>query len=232
MNNSVSVGAAHPFGEAYRNPLSNLNSVAGRFRPILSSFIKAENGGFFFRATNKVSVDIYAAFLCGLPSMAILPPANTVFSRYTMITTYNLLTLPVCTSRKIMTAVLPKIQFSATSLNYSEMAAIGITEEVAFRGVIQSYLLTDIPKQVLHTIAPQYEHLVDHKISKAARIILTSLAFALAHQNNYGDFPGMLAPQFISSCLYSYWRENGTSLAELSTVHAVFDAIIFSIKIR
>lgn len=54
-----------------------------------------------------------------------------------------------------------------------------LLDELAFRGGIQDLLLTRIPKLVLKKIAPGQESLLDSKVYKAAKIILTSALFAL-----------------------------------------------------
>jgi membrane protease YdiL (CAAX protease family) len=56
-----------------------------------------------------------------------------------------------------------------------------ISEELIFRVLIQQGILKKLPEAILNRFASSYTHLIDEKITKAARIALAALAFSLAH---------------------------------------------------
>jgi membrane protease YdiL (CAAX protease family) len=56
-----------------------------------------------------------------------------------------------------------------------------ITEELEYRLVIQEYLLKQLPKKILGKISPTHVDLVDSKVAKCARVVISSFIFALPH---------------------------------------------------
>jgi membrane protease YdiL (CAAX protease family) len=59
-----------------------------------------------------------------------------------------------------------------------------ISEELFFRGLFQDVLLKRIPSFFMRQIAPGKETILDTKIAKAARVLLTAAAFSYAHIGN------------------------------------------------
>lgn len=180
-------------------------------------------------AASKLAINILA-----MPLYAKLPSVNSVLSEKLLkIITYSI-TLPASFYVFAINYCLPQIvvafdEAGKRTVNYSLMLAIGMGEELFFRVYIQSLLLRDIPRDILHKFAPAYENYVDHKITKIARVVFTSALFALAHASVMGDNPGFLVPQFFAGLTYGIAREYyDTSLWKLGLVHATYDAIIFT----
>jgi hypothetical protein len=180
--------------------------------------------------------DVGVAFV-GRTVGLTLPTAYQIFGESTIATTDRLVTRPIRYLRDYLSAQLPAINVTYThsinstldpTVNYTKTCLIGLTEEFAFRGLIQSVLLRDVPKYIIKKIAPEKAGLVDHQVSVAARIVFTSLLFALAHGRLIGKCSSLL-PQFLSGVVYSYQRERGASLLKLSYHHFVFDAYVFTV---
>ncbi len=72
----------------------------------------------------------------------------------------------------------PKLFSTATE---EETLTIPAKEEALFRVVFQELLLKRIPKAILQKVAPSYASIVDHKVTRIARVLLTSVLFSLAH---------------------------------------------------
>lgn len=166
------------------------------------------------------------------------PPANEMFGDEVMKVLYLTITKPTAGLRDYLVKVMPSfnITFSHSvhesldpTVNYTDPLLTGLTEEFFFRYVIQSALLKEVPKLILKKISPKNVDFIDHKISKMARIILTSLLFALAHGSLAGKCSN-LAPQFFTGMLYANRREQGASILKLALLHAVFDAMNFTIS--
>lgn len=56
-----------------------------------------------------------------------------------------------------------------------------IIEEAQCRLLLQELLLKQLPKKILNKIAPQHAHLVDSKIAKITRVLVTSALFGVCH---------------------------------------------------
>lgn len=56
-----------------------------------------------------------------------------------------------------------------------------IVEELLFRVALQEILLKRAPKAILNKVSPSHAKIIDTKVSKIARVLISSLAFSLAH---------------------------------------------------
>ncbi len=168
------------------------------------------------------------------PIRMFAPPVNSVFSQKFLRIIHTNFTIPTLRFREFLTQILPVCRINFThgfgkSVNFSEVLAVGISEELAFRGLIQSAILRKIPQMVLKKINPDYAECVDAKIARIARVIFTSALFALAHANGMGHLPGFLLPQLIVGLVWGVLLEYGTSIADLSLMHFFYDAIILTL---
>ncbi len=114
-------------------------------------------------------------------------------------------------------------------LTWATLSVICVTEDMMFSFFIQSLLLSKIPKLVLQKIAPAYEHLVDCKTAKAARMGVTSVLFALSHLEQWGHTRGMMLCQLFVGLYFARLREQGASLVEISAVHFFYDAFLLTL---
>lgn len=169
-----------------------------------------------------------------IPIYLCAPRANTVFSQHVILRFHNTLTVPTIFFRERLTGLLPPIEATFVhglkkTVNYSEVLAVGISEELVFRGLIQGVLLRKLPQMAIKKLSPGYEDSVDHKIVKIARVLFASALFALAHAKGYGNCPGFLLPQFVIGLVFSTMYERNYSLAQLSMIHFTYDAICMTI---
>lgn len=169
------------------------------------------------------------------PLIFLLPPANTLLSER-LITIISLtLTLPTILFRIIIQAALPPLNITFShgnqgTANVSEYVAVGFSEEIVFRGLIQQKLLRELPKKVLNKFAPNYVDLVDHKVARVARVVFASILFAAAHAPGGGNASGMLLPQFMGGLFYGTLVESyDYSITKVSLIHATYDVFIVTI---
>lgn len=62
-------------------------------------------------------------------------------------------------------------------------------EELLYRFFIQDICLYRVPRDLIKEIAPGKETILDTKIAKAARVLLTAAYFSYSHWSNVGTFP-------------------------------------------
>jgi membrane protease YdiL (CAAX protease family) len=153
-----------------------------------------------------------------------LPTIKSVLSHRVIQLSENILSAPLRHLRDTCVNLLPPFYTTfqygrRLKTNWTFLLVTSSVEEIIFRSCIQSILLTKIPKLTLRKIAPSYENLVDHKITQIARIIFTSLLFALAHVARLKDHRGMLLPQFLVGIYLSLLREQKFSILDLSIIH-------------
>jgi hypothetical protein len=96
------------------------------------------------------------------------------------------------------------------------------SETIVFQGIIQSFLLHDLPRYIVRKIDPQYESYFDGKVMRLARIILSAGVFALAHENHKSV--SSLAPQFIGGLFYACIREKGDCLVKIAIIHRLYNS--------
>lgn len=177
--------------------------------------------------TAKV-VGLSAGF--GMVSVLTLPSARSVLPQAIVDLSAKYLAEPLRALRTRIVQVLPPITTAfgygkKITTNWTMLAVAATLEELLFRYMIQSVVLREAPKRVLKMVAPSYEHIVDHKIANVARVVLTSTLFTLAHVMRMGHFPGMLVAQLVFGLYFSYKRECGAGIAELSAVHFSFNVV-------
>lgn len=169
-------------------------------------------------------LSIFRAKLLPLMLYPHLPSARSVLPNKITSLAETYLAIPFRDLRDRCSAIFPAIHTSfhyglSLKTNWTYVAISAGLEELIFRGCMQSLFLTEIPKVVLRKIELSYETSVDHNIAKIVRILFVSTLFTLLHIVRFGNKPGMLLPQFISGIYFSYLRERGVSIAELSVVH-------------
>jgi len=77
-----------------------------------------------------------------------------------------------------------------------------ITEELHYRLIIQEFLLKQLPKKILGYVLPTHVDLVDSKVAKCARVVISSLIFALPHYIS-PELAGHTSPSMDISCFLS-----------------------------
>lgn len=159
-----------------------------------------------------------------------LPSAQSVLSERICNLSIRFLTYPLQLMRRHILKFLPSIDMTFRyglkgQINWTFVAVAAGCEELIYRGLIQSVLFTEAPKALLKRISPQHEYLVDHKVVKAARVVFTSVLFALLHIARVGTAPGLLIPQFVMGVYFSVMREQQMSLTELSLQHFMINVI-------
>lgn len=172
--------------------------------------------------------------LLASPFYFFLPSATSVLPNKVTWLSEEFLATPFRRLRNAIAGLFPPVYTAfehglKLKINWTFILVGSSLEEVAFRGCLQSVLLTEAPKLILRKIAPSHEHLVNHKIAKIARIVFTSLLFALVHIARFADMPGMLLPQFLAGVVFSFLRERGTSLTELSLIHCINNVVVISL---
>lgn len=92
-----------------------------------------------------------------------------------------------------------------------------IFEEIVFRGIIQSFLLKQIPSYIIKKCAPGKESYLDSSIAKIARITITTGLFVAVHipnrmlmSENYVN--GQLVTALITGIGFGYLRESKVGL--------------------
>ncbi len=178
---------------------------------------------------------MFAGTILVLPVLSCLPSARSVLPNKVILLSESFLAIPFRHLRDNLVGIFSGVYTSfkhglKLKTNWTLILVGSILEEVVFRYCIQSLLLTEIAKFILQKTAPSYEHLIDHKVAKTARIVFTSQLFALVHIVRLGDMPGMLLAQFLAGMYFSYMRECGTSITELSLIHFTINAISISIS--
>ncbi len=193
------------------------------FNPSLEDISKVEE--------NTAIIVLGAHFIA--PYALRLPPAKSVLYKRIVKFSENILAHPLRNLRQSISSKLPAIYTTyqyrlKQRVNWTSHFLGVVLEELTFRKLLQSVVLTKIPKFLLRKISPKKEHLVDHKISKVSRILFTASIFALAHMVRFGHYRGLLSLQFLSGIYYSYLHEQNYSLTKLSLIHFSSNAI-FSI---
>lgn len=114
------------------------------------------------------------------------------------------------------------------SLNYFSYTIVNASlEEFFYRGVVQSFLLKELPRFILKSINPSYAGAVDRYEAKVIRILATSILFAIAHEQ-FKNESGMTLALLIGDLFTSVMRENGASLFELSLKHSIYNFLASS----
>lgn len=163
-----------------------------------------------------------------------LPPANQIFPD-TLFRWIKMGTDRTVDLRKFLTQFLPTIEITFNQkipqmkppVNFSEVFTGSLSEE-AFYACIQSGILRKLPALVLRKFSAQNERLIDHKVAKLARMVLTSAIFALGHHNVLNHDDSML-PHFSVGMLSAILRENQTPLFDLVMSHFAINTLIFSL---
>lgn len=169
------------------------------------------------------------------PIIQLAPSANPFLSqRLVRFITANL-TLPANRLASVLMKILPACHVSFAyglkqRVNLTVFLAGGISEELIFRGLIQGFLLDELPKILLKKIKPGYEGYIDAKIAKVARVVLNATLFALAHAATFGNGPGFLLFQFGGGLFYGAMAEIGTTLTDLTLTHFFFNMAVVSIR--
>jgi uncharacterized protein len=122
----------------------------------------------------------------------------------------------------------PPENYALTSTNLTgwlifEFVYVGFTEEIPFRGLLQTFLMQRTTGRI--RIGKYDMH--------AAGVVLAVL-FALAHANNFATRPFWfaLAQQIYAvalGILYAYWREKSGSLTAAIIGHNIGDGVEFAI---
>ena len=164
------------------------------------------------------------------PIVTLLPSARSTLPKTITWLSEAFLAVPCRGLRSAVVGLLPSVCTTfkyglKLKTNWTFICVGSSIEEIIFRYCIQSLLLTEAPRFIIQKVAPSYEHLVDCKIAKIARVVFTSQLFALAHIVRLGNVSGMLLPQFLASIYLSYLRENGTSITELSSIHILVNVV-------
>lgn len=172
--------------------------------------------------------------ILNLKYMMKLPPAKSWIHPYIFSVITITITQPIFKVRVILTRIFPAITYTfkkglAQKVNYTEIFFVGLVEEIAFRGVIQQVILTNISKYIVRKISPEKEHLVNSRMMKGVRVVLTAGLFALAHGNGYGHLKGSLSPQFICGIIAGSFYESGVSIKEIAMYHFAYDAVLVSL---
>lgn len=92
--------------------------------------------------------------------------------------------------------------FTPNSIFLKMSVVAPITEELQYRLVIQEFLLKQLPKKILGKISPTHVDLVDSKVAKCARVVISSLLFALPHYIS-PEFARHISPLVDISCILS-----------------------------
>lgn len=184
------------------------------------------------RYTIQCTAELAFSFLTGILSKD-LPPANRVYPKELMSFIHQIVVKPTTDLREFLKEHLPTIEKKFEGMpnpkldrtvNYTDLLATAISEELIVRGLIQTVLLKECPHFILKQISPENAALVDDKVAKVARSLFTAAIFALGHGKIDGDHSSLL-PQFVSGLLFSYWREQGVSLGDLAVAHTLLDIL-------
>lgn len=172
----------------------------------------------------------FAVPFASFPIIPLLPSARAALSGRVVQFSETYLATPLRDSRTYLSSLLPSMHTTfqyglKTKVNWTTVLVGSSYEEIFFRSFIQTILLTDLPRLITRKIAPSYEPWIDHTMAKVTRNVLTSSLFALSHMIRFGNVPGMLLSQFLGGVYFSYLREQGTSIAELSSIHFTWNAV-------
>lgn len=100
-------------------------------------------------------------------------------------------------------------------------------EELLFRLFIQTILLKELPKNVLKIFgvtAERAEELVNHRMAKISRVLVTALLFMAAHAGKFGNARGMLVHQLLGGLAWGALKESGTPLVQVAFLHFSYNA--------
>lgn len=105
-----------------------------------------------------------------------------------------------------------------------------IAEEIVFRFLIQDVILTRIPKCLIKRIMPGQETILDSKIAKVVRIILTASLFSLVHFGNLGTYPVayvtvQVFASFFSGIGYGVLKESKWGLLATIGAHCINNTV-------
>ncbi len=180
------------------------------------------------------ALDNFSERLALEPILVHLPSARAIFSVEVVRFAETFLSVPFRSLRDRVVAMLPAV---TTTFSYGARGTVDWTyyfvscvlQRVVFNGFFQSTLCTELPRTVLERFAPEYKDLVDHKIAKIARVVITSSLYTLMHIVRSGDLPGMLIPQALSGVYAACVTEAGLPLIDVisemffrTTIHTVF----------
>lgn len=86
------------------------------------------------------------------------------------------------------------------AITVSATVIAGISGELLFRGLFQEMILKRLPKSIINSIAPGKESILDTKIAKVARVVLTAVVNTLAVRVFLdGAFPSNFLNQLLLS---------------------------------
>lgn len=173
--------------------------------------------GFIWRATTKAVVTTTISVMSGFAGLNYLP--NSWVKELYSGRIFDIASIVKIPFQALQTQFFP-LYPSNSSYLYPNLGR-GLIVGLGYYGIIQQIILKKLPEQTLNKIAPQYQHLIDHKITKTMRIALVALLMTLA--NSGPDIPnsGCFAAIMMARVIYGYWVENGSSLKELSAITAI-----------
>ncbi len=165
------------------------------------------------------------------PILANLPTAKEILPSKFINLSEIYLASPIGDVKNKLIEKLPSIETNFSyglkgNFNWTLQAVSCTVEEFILRFCLQTLLLKEIPKAFLKIVAPNYTTVLDHKIVKTARIILTSILFTLLYIARAGHLPGLLITHTITGLYASYMREyQSASIVELSIMRVTQHAL-------
>lgn len=99
-------------------------------------------------------------------------------------------------------------------------------EELQFRGLIQGFLLKELPQRVIHQISPETAKWFDSIPAKVSRIALTALLFAIFHAEAHECVSHGGLHQLIGGLIYGAIAEfHESALLTSTTLHFVHNVL-------
>ena len=129
------------------------------------------------------------------------------------------------------------LPITPSQIKITNLVALGVIpavgEELLFRGLIQDVLLKRLPAWMLKKISPGQEKMIDTKIAKIGRIILTSALFSAWHLQNRGILPdayvkSQLVGTFTLGILLGMIKESNLGLLGSMGAHFANNTIAIS----
>ncbi len=117
------------------------------------------------------------------------------------------------------------------SCDCREMLIDSAFEQVLFQGGVQTGALKTLPRHLLEKSGythQEAEAIVNHRLAKLGRILVTSALFAVLHAPLYGHFKGMLMSQLTIGMVYATLRERDSSFLQQWGVHFLYNFLIFA----
>lgn len=190
---------------------------------VYNSFEKTKH-----QTIEKIKNISYMTFLTVCMGMSVLALSRIIyissihsfFSEKTIKIIEDRITIPA----GFLTFFFNQTIFSSLKLNeFKFQVGVVIAEEILFRKIIQSYSLYKIPQKIIKTINPEYKKVVDKKISKNVRALLTALIFSLSH-TRFKNINGGGVPQLFCGLIYCGFYEKNSSLIETTLAHYAHNA--------